>query len=142
MHNTIAKQQLGTFFKWNVFNILYFDRETFRIWAKISDKILHSSFFVCRSSIGTFFQRFRHFLDCELKYYSFGSQVSNRVFESALKMWTTAYLFFLGSLKFFFFIAVNWAENFQTLRKTSRKKSSVFPFPCAEDIWYFFYPKK
>ena len=129
------------FCQWNVFLILYFNRESFRIWAKISNKIFFRHF-SCPEVLLVLFSRNKGiFLDCEPKCYSFGRQVFNRVFESALKMRTTAYLFFLDSLKFFFFIAVSWAANFQTLRKTSPKKSSVFPFPCAEVNWYFFYPK-
>ena len=142
VQNTCAKEKIDNFLPKNVFLILYFNREIFRIWAKISDKNCFRHFSCPGVLLVLFAKDIGISLDCELKCYSFGRQVFNRFFGSALKMRTTAYLFFLDSLKFFFFIAVSWAENFQTLRKTSLKKSSVFPFPCAEDNWYFFYPKK
>ena len=138
----VQRKKLIIFCQWNVFLILYLNRETFRIWAKSSDKICFRHFSCPALLLILFAKDIGISLDCELKCYSFGRQVFNRFFESTLKMRTTAYLFFLDSLNFFFFIAVSWAENFQTLRKTSPKKSSVFPFPCAEDIWYFFYTKK
>ena len=110
------------FCQWNVFLILYFNRETFRIWAKISNKIFFRHFSCPEVLLVLFSRNIGIFLDCEPKCYSFGRQVFNRVFESALKMRTTAYLFFLDSLEFFFFIAVSWAEIFQTLRKTLSEK--------------------
>ena len=93
--NTCAKEQFSTFSQRKCSFISLLWKGIFRTLRKASPKKKHSfSFFVSRGHFGTFYQRLRLLLDCELGGLSFGRTVLNSVFKSAFKVWKSVLVFF------------------------------------------------
>ena len=110
-----------------------------------AEKVLSFSFFVSRGPFGSFFfQRKRLFIDCGLKYSSFGRKVFISVFKRAFKMWKRTFLFFLVTLMFslgtweYFF--EDWAKNwalFSTQQNTCTEEQ--FAIFCQRKCFSFLY---
>ena len=121
-----------------------------------SEKVLRYLFFVCRGHFVTFYQRFQLFLDLSLNVWASAEQFSTKFLKVHLRcgsVFLEPDIFFLSkvgqkvavvsskqlktsaeeqfgifSQRKCFFVSLLWAENFQTLRKTSPKSTQFFIF--------------
>ena len=72
----VQKNNLPSFPGENAFHFSTLGEKSFRLWEKLLQKSTQFFFFVCRGHFGTFYQRFKLFLDLSLNVWASAEQFS------------------------------------------------------------------